>query len=50
MTMKKTYINPEMVIIQMEAHQVLTQSAGISGTPQANEDALSPEFDFDEYY
>ncbi len=45
--MKKTYINPEMEIIQMDAQQVLTQSVSINGE-QANENALSPDFDFDE--
>ncbi len=45
--MKKTYINPEMEIVNVEVQQMLAVSVGISGL-QANENALSRDFGWDE--
>ena len=47
--MKKTYKNPTMVVVKIQARQqmmTLSTNAAIKGS-QSNEDALGRDFDFD---
>jgi hypothetical protein len=45
-TIKKTYINPTVDIIKVEARQLLTGSMTILYELQDSDPILSPEFDF----
>ncbi len=44
--MKKTYINPEMEIVNVEVQQMLAASLGISSTEVDGSQALGRDADF----
>ncbi len=46
--MKKTYINPEMEIVNVEVQPMLAASLGISNTEVDGSNALSRDFGWDE--
>ena len=46
--MKKTYINPTIMIVKIETHQMIAQSIGIVEGNINPEDSGARELDFDE--